>query len=598
MKFYKNKNERNKKYFLYNISLGSIIMLFIGILIKLFFPNSNTNINKINNDKTKFNTIVGIDFGSINSGYYIIFNSLDERDIIYDEISSQIILDKIDGVGLRIGGNAYERFKLEKNNKYILYFSSLIKNFDPRINDNLIKSDYSGDEIKLKIVVKEFMRKTKEEIEEKIKERKNNYNLNEIKWVIAVPPLWDIKGKKFMEDAAKKAGMFNLDVIFETEAIYSSLFKEDNKIVNKYLQKNKAFLIVDAGGYYIDFNAYRILDDNNLEQLMNPVSIVNGSSFINEKIFTLFKNFVGEKKIKKNDYFSIKPIFDSIENWIKDIDNGENLKLDIKPFKIQCKSKGVFSSIKNTIFPSPDICTKIVNKEKFTYDNNGLIIPHEYISNIIDQTTTNIIFYLEHILAKIDHIDLIVFTGGFTANKIFKEKIKEYKKGHNSEIIFMKEPQTAVMKGAALFTLKPNHIIKRIIPITIGITSYELKNSNEACDYEYIDENKNETRCYKYLILVQKKESIKENQIINRLIYVTYKRIYIYYSYEKEINKENKYVLGYIDSHLDESNNSIKKLNLAMIFSNYINVSIIDKNLNVQNSTLLNYPKNKFLFNL
>ena len=594
----KNKNERNKKYFLYNISLDAIIILFIGILIKIFFPNKNIDINKVNNDKTKFNTIVGIDFGSINSGYYIIFNSLDEKDIIYDEISSQIILDKIDGVGLRIGGNAYERFKLEKNNKYILYFSSLIKNFDPRINDNLIKSDYSGDEIKLKIVVKEFMRKTKEEIEEKIKERKNNYNLNEIKWVIAVPPLWDIKGKKFMEDAAEKAGMFNLDVIFEPEAIYSSLFKEDNKIIDEYLQKNKTFLIVDAGGYTIDFNAYRILDDNNLEQLMNPVSIVNGSSFINEKIFALFKNFVGEKKIKKNDYLSIKSILDSIENGKKDIDNGRSLKLDIKPFKIQCKSKSVFSSIKNTIFPSPDICTKIVNKEKFTYDNNGLMIPYEYISNIIEQTTTNIIFYLEHILAKIDHIDLIVFTGGFSANKIFKEKIEEYKKGHNSEIIFMKDTKIEVMKGAALFALRPNHIIKRIIPITIGVTSYELKNTNEACNYEYIDENKNETRCYKYLILVQKKESIKENQIINRLIYVTYKRIYIYYSYEKEINKKNKFVLGYIDSNLDESNNNIKKLHLTMTFSNYINVSIIDEKLNVQNSTLLNYPKNKFIFNL
>ena len=594
----KNKNERNKKYFLYNISLDAIIILFIGILIKIFFPNKNIDINKVNNDKTKFNTIVGIDFGSINSGYYIIFNSLDEKDIIYDEISSQIILDKIDGVGLRIGGNAYERFKLEKNNKYILYFSSLIKNFDPRINDNLIKSDYSGDEIKLKIVVKEFMRKTKEEIEEKIKERKNNYNLNEIKWVIAVPPLWDIKGKKFMEDAAEKAGMFNLDVIFEPEAIYSSLFKEDNKIIDEYLQKNKTFLIVDAGGYTIDFNSYRILDDNNLEQLMNPVSIVNGSSFINEKIFALFKNFVGEKKIKKNDYLSIKSILDSIENGKKDIDNGRSLKLDIKPFKIQCKSKSVFSSIKNTIFPSPDICTKIVNKEKFTYDNNGLMIPYEYISNIIEQTTTNIIFYLEHILAKIDHIDLIVFTGGFSANKIFKEKIEEYKKGHNSEIIFMKEPKIEVMKGAALFALRPNHIIKRIIPITIGVTSYELENTNEACNYEYIDENKNETRCYKYLILVQKKESIKENQIINREIYITYKRIYIYYSYEKEINKKNKFVLGYIDSNLDESNNNIKKLHLTMTFSNYINVSIIDEKLNVQNSTLLNYPKNKFIFNL
>ena len=216
-------------------------MLFIGILINLFFTNKNSNINKVNNDKTKFNTIVGIDFGSINSGYYIIFNSLDERDIIYNEISSQILLDKIDGVSLSIGDNVYERFKLEKNNKFILYFSSFKKSFYPRINNNLIKSDFYEDEIKLKIVVKEFMRKMKEEIELKIKERKNNYNINDIKWVIAVTPSWDIKGKRFMEDAVKKAGMFNLDVIFETEAIYSSLLKEDNKIVEECLKKDKTF---------------------------------------------------------------------------------------------------------------------------------------------------------------------------------------------------------------------------------------------------------------------------------------------------------------------------------------------------------------------
>ena len=69
----------------------------------------------MNNHKLLHNIIVGIDFGSTNSGYYIIFNSLDYQDSIYNEISSQILLDKIDGFGLRIGKNAYERFKVESN---------------------------------------------------------------------------------------------------------------------------------------------------------------------------------------------------------------------------------------------------------------------------------------------------------------------------------------------------------------------------------------------------------------------------------------------------------------------------------------------------
>ena len=44
-----------------------------------------------------------------------------------------------------------------------------------------------------------------------------------------------------------------------------------------------------------------------------------------------------------------------------------------------------------------------------------------------------------------------------------------------SAVAFMKEPQESVMKGAALFGLKPTQIVRRIIPVTIGIESYEKK---------------------------------------------------------------------------------------------------------------------------
>jgi len=156
-----------------------------------------------------------------------------------------------------------------------------------------------------------------------------------------------------------------------------------------------------------------------------------------------------------------------------------------------------------------------------------------------------------------------------------------------------------VMKGAALFGLKPTQILKRIIPITIGIASYETKKQNETCDNddEFFDENKNETRCHKYLTFVRKKESIEMNQIINKEIHINEERIYIYYNYENEITKESsKYTLGYIDSSFGESDDNFRSFNLTMKFTNYINVSIIDENLNEQNSTLLIYPNDKYQF--
>jgi molecular chaperone DnaK (HSP70) len=212
--------------------------------------------------------------------YYIIFDTLDSEDVLYNVILSQIILDKTDGVGLRIGENAYQRFIKESNSDKILYFTSFKRNLDPKKYKNLVKSDYPGDEIELNIIVQEFMRKMREEAEEKIKERKKDYKLNQIKWIITIPPLWDIKGKKIMEEAAKKVGMVNLEFILEPEAASLSIFKEDNKIIHNFIKKDKSFLIVDAGGYTVDFSANRILEDNNLEQLMIPVSIVNGSSLI------------------------------------------------------------------------------------------------------------------------------------------------------------------------------------------------------------------------------------------------------------------------------------------------------------------------------
>ncbi|MBO7718667.1 MAG: Hsp70 family protein, partial [Methanosphaera sp.] len=89
--------------------------------------------------------------------------------------------------------------------------------------------------------------------------RIRNTNINDIKWILTVPPLWDDKGKKFMKEVAKKAGMINVEIALEPEAASLAIF-HDKSIKKKFLETGKSFLLVDAGGYTADISANKIMD--------------------------------------------------------------------------------------------------------------------------------------------------------------------------------------------------------------------------------------------------------------------------------------------------------------------------------------------------
>ena len=60
-------------------------------------------------------------------------------------------------------------------------------------------------------------------------------NIKNIKWIITVPPLWDEKGKKFMEEMAIKAGMINAEIALEPEAASLAIFHDKNIFLKEFL---------------------------------------------------------------------------------------------------------------------------------------------------------------------------------------------------------------------------------------------------------------------------------------------------------------------------------------------------------------------------
>ena len=273
----------------------------------------------------------------------------------------------------------------------------------------------------------------------------------------------------------------------------------------------------------------------------------------------------------------------------KEEDDPASLAIDIRYFNLSCEKGGYFSK------PINECEEKIIDGIKLFVEDNKLFIPKEAVYNMILEVSKTIINDVNFILSKVGSVDLIVFTGGFSNNVIFKKCIEQYQQGNYAEVAFMKEPQSSVMKGAALFGLKPTQIIRRIVPITIWIESYEKKEEKEddKCDHEYIDV-KNEIICQKNIKYIQKRESIETNTIIEHKIHPLNERIIIYYNYESEITDENKKELGYIDTPLSDIPLEERSLKIQMKFSNYVNVTIIDENQNQENSILLSYPKNKF----
>jgi len=75
-------------------------------------------------------------------------------------------------------------------------------------------------------------------------------NINEIKWVLTISPLWYEEEKEFMKNIAQLSGMNDIDIALEPEAYSLAIFNSsDIKGNNINLKKCDTFLLVDLGIY-------------------------------------------------------------------------------------------------------------------------------------------------------------------------------------------------------------------------------------------------------------------------------------------------------------------------------------------------------------
>ena len=230
--------------------IGSLIIFALIILgIVLYFKKEKPNM-----------TVIGINFGSLNSGYYIIKDSNIMGN--YNMNYSDIIIDEYGLKGLEIGYRAhiYSKNDLEKENR--LYFSNIKRYLvkDEKIDEESIFSDIPKQkEVTLSIIIEEYLNLLKENI--KKNENINIINNKYLKWVITVPSIWKKENKNILEEILEDLEMENYEIISEVDASSIGIFYEEN--IKQVLTRNKVYMLINIDLFNIDITINMVKDEKN-----------------------------------------------------------------------------------------------------------------------------------------------------------------------------------------------------------------------------------------------------------------------------------------------------------------------------------------------
>lgn len=443
--------ENNKKNDILNCSKKNLIIILIILftisLISFFLLFSKKNI--INE------TVIGLYFGSLNSGYYIIKNkNLSLSNCIMNY--SDIILDEYGFRGLEYGYKAHIHSKNDLKNEKRIYFSNIKKYLltNESLENKTILSDApQGKEIPLSTILEEYFNLLKKTI--KKNENIRNINSKNTKWIIAIPTIWGEDNKAFLKDILEDLDMENFEFISEADAASMGVFYEEK--IKEFLVRNKAYMLVNIDLFNIEIIVNKILDKkNNLRQLM-PNMIYNdhnGSYIINEEILNILEQIFGYEDIndkKNNDYDKWQITLDDIEkkkllindNMVEDLDIVTEFSQGYKKYMLK------------------DIWSSDYQNYKINHSKGKVFIPLDILNKLIYKISQNLILEIENLIKKINEkIDIIIITGEFSkSNVLQKNLIRNFEKS-SYKLFFLDDIEKTIIKGATIYGFKPNKIKK------------------------------------------------------------------------------------------------------------------------------------------
>ena len=438
----------------------------------------NQKIQKLTEKEDKI--IVGIDFGTISTGYSYVERTDIKKININSKSPNEVETSKDTQNGKKYSERA--SISLQNYNREELSNINFVKGIktiftlDKFNNDNLCyvyPSEYVTN-FNIKNVIREYFIMLKKDIIENINVPRNKKD--KIKWIISIPTAWKEFNKQIILNAAYESGMSNIKLLYENEAASLSMLN-DKYIPEKHKNKNKVFILASLGGYYSNITINEIVDKETIKEkelIKNNAIIENvGVLTIAQEIIQILENIFGKynvEKAKREDPGEWVKTLKDINEAIRSTNNLDGMEI----FKINTvfKKKGEF-----------EYSYKTEDKEKRYIIKNKLDLefPSGIIGDIIHKNIKIIINRIDNIMnemkSKRIRIDSMVLTGGLSKNKVVQNEI-ESKFNSRTTVNYLSSTEYAISKGAVFYGINPNRIKSRISPETLGIRNKENGKDN------------------------------------------------------------------------------------------------------------------------
>ncbi|XP_052278635.1 heat shock 70 kDa protein 12A-like isoform X4 [Dreissena polymorpha] len=383
--------------------------------------NADTTVITIKSKREKALVCVSIDFGTTYSGYAYSFKS-SPNDIIGRGGGQQI---KTPTIVLLDPQKNMVAFGDKATNKYL----QLVKNKQHT-------SWYMFERFKMALFVRDG-------------------------WVLTVPAIWNDLSKKFMRDAATKAGIPDEMLTLALEPEAASLYCKEQLGISK-LPSGHRYMVADLGGGTADITVHEVNHDGTLSEIHQPTGgDFGGTNVDNKFINTLVQIFGADlfQKFKQNCTDEYIDFMQSFETKKRHFNSTSRMTIRF-PVKLrEMYEMDIGEKVETTLAQTPFA-------RNLEFKNDKLIISVDLAKSFFDEAIDKIDKSISDLLKKVKPLNHILLVGGFSESPYLQSVLRNT---FGNMVIIPEEPSSAVLRGAVMYGHKPLAIAARVCKYTYGI---------------------------------------------------------------------------------------------------------------------------------
>ncbi|XP_078323145.1 heat shock 70 kDa protein 12A-like [Crassostrea virginica] len=503
--------------------------------------------------------VAGIDFGTTYSGYAYSFKSEWQKVYINKWDGGKLMTYKTPTILLLNPDKSFNSFgyEAEKNYAEILeeggeegrtfmdYF--YFYRFKMMLKDCLTKGLHRGTkckdeynrEVEAMLVFKYSIEYLKDHLLAEIAKTTIGIqiDINDIKFILTVPAIWDDTAKMFMREAAIEAGIptEHIGIALEPEAafIYCQLMhldeiQRDNQSRGWERKPGHKYMVIDLGGGTADIIVYQLEENRTFAEIVPASGGELGSTGVDNAYRQFLEDIFGKDTldIMKNDP---ETAIDYIEFW-QDFEvkkrnmipsKQSNIYLNIPVSLIDVVKEKLGLNITSHGALLKEILSRSSYSDTDVSSRTGrLIVSKVIFNNFFEPTIDKLISLLSRIEQNLDsNVDIVFLVGGFSECELVQERLRNHL--GNDRMVIPFDASLSVLKGAVYFGHRKEVISYRVARFTYGIQTWpKFDESIHSLDKKVIVDG--EERCRDvFLKFVTKGDrmgpGLKKSYIFNRL---------------------------------------------------------------------------------